>query len=240
MLSVALIGPDGAGKTTVGRQLESSFPFPVKYVYMGVNHESSNILLPSSRLVLAIRRAITAKNNGVRVAMEDNQTKGPSTGLRRLLSWVRSYLGLINLLAEECFRHALVCYYQRRGRLVVLDRWFYADYYTSERDDQRRWPLSKRIHSYMLRRVYPHPDLVIYLDAPAEVLFARKKETTVAALERRRGMYSELRAVVKDFIVVDAGQPRDMVVQNVSWLIYSFCKARGINETRRNAVIRGQ
>ena len=32
--TVALIGPDGAGKTTVARALEEALPFPVEYLYM--------------------------------------------------------------------------------------------------------------------------------------------------------------------------------------------------------------
>jgi hypothetical protein len=37
----------------------------------------------------------------------------------------------------------------------------------------------------MLEHFYPKPNLVIYLDAPAEMLFARKKEGTIELLEQR-------------------------------------------------------
>ena len=55
--TVALIGPDGAGKTTVARRLGDVLLLPVTYLYMGVNPDSSNVLLPTTRLVHAFRRA---------------------------------------------------------------------------------------------------------------------------------------------------------------------------------------
>ena len=57
MFTVALIGPDGAGKSTVGRELERRLSFPAKYIYMGVNLESSNLVLPTTRLILGIKRS---------------------------------------------------------------------------------------------------------------------------------------------------------------------------------------
>jgi ABC-type branched-subunit amino acid transport system ATPase component len=54
MFTVALIGPDGAGKTTIGRRIEHTLPLPVKYVYMGVNLDSSNHMLPTTRLLKSI------------------------------------------------------------------------------------------------------------------------------------------------------------------------------------------
>ena len=56
MFTVALIGPDGAGKSTIGRKLQEISPLPMKYVYMGVNLESSNLVLLTTRLLLEIKR----------------------------------------------------------------------------------------------------------------------------------------------------------------------------------------
>ena len=58
VFTVALVGPDGAGKSTIARQLVGhKLPLPVKYVYMGVNLDSSNLVLPTTRLILEIKRA---------------------------------------------------------------------------------------------------------------------------------------------------------------------------------------
>ena len=74
----------------------------------------------------------------------------------------------------------------------------------------------------MLQKLYPKPDFVIFLDAPTEVLFARKSEGTLAALEDRRQEYVRLRDVVKNCAVVDVSQPVDDVTREVSELIMNF------------------
>jgi thymidylate kinase len=231
MLSVALIGPDGAGKTTITRRLEQSLPVPVRYVYMGVNLGSSNVLLPTSWLIVGIRRAFGWTEH--RCASESTELEPETSSNRNVLgrgiSWLRSYLRLANLLAEECFRHSLVWYYQRRGNIVLLDRWFFADYFTTASIGQKRQPVSKRIHAFMLDRVYPKPDLVIYLDAPAEILFARKGEGTLKGLERQCVNYRQLRDVVKSFAVVDASQEEQVVASDVTALIHHYYKGRGFN-----------
>ena len=231
MLSVALIGPDGAGKTTISRRLEQALPLPVKYVYMGINLGSSNVLLPTSWLIVKIRRALGwTQNRAVAPLVQGRVGNLPTDNLlKRVAAWLRSYLRLANLLAEECFRHSLVWYYQRRGKIVLLDRWFFADYHTSINTDHQRQSLDRRIHRYMLKHIYPTPDLVIYLEAPAEMLFARKGEGTLEALERQRQNYQQLRGVVKHFAVVDASQTEHVVAGEVTALIYDYYKTKVFN-----------
>jgi hypothetical protein len=49
--TVALIGPDGCGKTSVARLLLQTSRVSMKYLYMGLSIDSSNAALPTSRLV---------------------------------------------------------------------------------------------------------------------------------------------------------------------------------------------
>jgi thymidylate kinase len=68
----------------------------------------------------------------------------------------------------------------------------------------------------MLGRFYPRPDLVVYLDAPGEVLLARKGEGSVEALERRRDEYRAIAALVPAFVEVDATKPVEAVATQVA------------------------
>ena len=88
----------------------------------------------------------------------------------------------------------------------------------------------------MLKHLYPKPNLIIYLDAPAELLFARKGEGTLKALEHRRQEYLQMRDLVKHFAVVDGSQPVDAVVSEVSGLIEDFYHFKAGITTKVNHV----
>jgi thymidylate kinase len=123
--------------------------------------------------------------------------------------------------------------------MVLFDRHYFSDYHAYDiSDENRRRTIHQRIHGYFLNKIYPKPDLVIYLDAPGEVLFARKGEGSVEALERRRQDYFKLRDIVEHFIVVDATQPLEKVTEEVTkkiWDFYMSCiekpvKVRNVSE----------
>jgi len=214
--TVALIGCDGAGKTTVARALERESGLPVRYLYMGVSAESSNRQLPSTRIAHAIK-----------------QRAGPGPGprprgVRRARQAARSTLRLANRLAEEWYRQLITQTFLTRGSIVIFDRHFLADYHASDIAGTGR-PLSRRIHGWMLMHAYPRPDLVVLLDAPPEVLFARKREGTLASLARRREDYRGLAGaagIARSVAVVSATPPVDTVVADVTRIVREAAMGR--------------
>ena len=224
MFTVALLGPDGAGKSTIGHKLEQISPLPMKYIYMGVNLESSNLVLPTTRLWLEVKRArgqrpdiATRPING-RLPDKNKKSFG-----KKFAASLKAAVRLVSLTVEEWFRQIVVWSYNLRGYLVILDRHFYFDYYAHDvaNQDPHR-PISSKIHGFMLEKLYPKPDLVIFLDAPAEVLYARKPEGTLQSREDRRREYIQLRDQVKNYAVVDVSRPEEESTREVCELIMNF------------------
>ncbi len=226
MFSVALIGPDGCGKSTISKMLLQDTSFKSKRIYMGVDREQSNYALPTTHLIRWVKRKLYAGLDQGGPRDISNDRKMPSSGVpKRLIKQLTTALVFFNNTAEEWYRQLLTWYFIRSGHIVIFDRHFYADFYhyhVNGRDG--RW--TSRLHGYMLEHFLPKPDLVIYLDAPAELLFARKKEGTIALLEERRRDYLELQDKVPHFATVDATQALDVVYMDVQQLIMRFLQTK--------------
>ena len=227
--TVALLGVDGAGKTTVARRLEDELGLPVSYLYMGVNPDSSNRMLPTTRLVHEVKRRRGAPPD-TRGPREHAELRAPRarSPLQRAVRSTRSAARLANRIAEECYREAISWREIRRGHVVLYDRHFRADYHAYDVAGGAELPLSRRVHGFFLSRVYPEPDLVVVLDAPPEVLLARKGEGTLSSLARRRQEYLDLRALTKHYAVVDASRSLDDVVAEVKALVRRFAETRSL------------
>jgi thymidylate kinase len=219
MFSVALIGPDGAGKSTIANMLAESFPVSVKVLYMGINLDSSNVMLPTSRLIRRVKKLGRRKSGAV-----DQRTGQPKA--RKASGGVRAVFRLGNRLAEEWYRQIMMWKYQRNGAIVICDRHFQFDfdYGVSGPDGVPDQRLTERLHRWCLAKLYPSPDLTILLDAPGEVLFARKAEATVDWLESRRQALLQQGEKLDNFIAVDTTKPLDAVYKEVSNHILNFYK----------------
>ncbi len=214
MFSVAVIGPDGAGKTTIARRLEQASSLPIKYLYMGINLESSNVALPTSRFIEWLKRK-RLKNSGApkpASASLHHRANGKHKSANPLWAAIR----LLNRLAEEWYRQYLSWKIRRAGQIVVYDRHFKFDFELERGGaSAEKLRVTDKIHRWCLAKFYPQPDVVFYLDAPAEVLFARKGEATVEYLEARRQAFLRQGQVTRNFIRVDATQTADEVYNEV-------------------------
>ena len=220
---VSIIGADGAGKSTVAKKLCDAHPLWMKYIYMGASIEASDISLPTSRLLVTMKRRrlghISAEHDRLPPAamMTDEMRARLPRGKA-----VKA-LGVINRIAEEWYRQVFVWYYTLRGYIVICDRHFLYEYFPDSKSlgskDRR---LSVRFHASLLRHYYPKPHLTVFLDAPPEVLHARKPEWTFEHLEKQRAGIIEQGKVAKEFVRVDATQSEDKVFSEVYAQIERF------------------
>lgn len=165
-LSVAVLAPDGAGKSTLAEGVCEHFFFPVDQIYMGLYQKRES------------NRAL--------------QLPG---------------LGLIGKMVTQWQRY-LQGYAKRvRGRFVIFDRYSYDALLPA------RHALSRlqRVRRWLLAYSCPAPNVMLMLDAPGEVLFARKGEHSAEYLEQHRQAYLKLRKQFPQLIVVDAMRDADQV-----------------------------
>jgi thymidylate kinase len=230
MTSIALVGIDGAGKSTIASAVAARLGVPARVVYMGVNVETSSLMLPTTRLLLALKQRRGGRPDMVANFGRDCRgVRASVVTAGRLAVWV----------SEEWFRQAVALWHQARGRVVIFDRHFAAD----ERADDaalsrggRSSCWAARLHEFVLDRLYPRPDLIVALDGPAATLLARKTEaddTDVDTLEARRRAYLDLARTTPGSAVVDATGPLDDVVAVVTATIQSFLAGRAATRTVR-------
>lgn len=227
MFTIALIGPDGSGKSTVTQRLINECPLPSKSIYMGTNPDACNYMLPTTWTLVKVKQLLGKKNDQGGPFDPDTAKPRSTNAIKNVLRDTKSALLTANLIGEEWFRQAVAWSFKRRKYVVIFDRHFYSDYYSydiAEGGKGQKW--FRRAHGWMLEHLYPKPDLVIFLDAPAEVLFERKQEGTVALLEERRASYLEMQSHFKRFEVVDASQPEEQVFTEVVNTLVAFYQTK--------------
>jgi thymidylate kinase len=220
--AIALIGGDGSGKTTVARRLVAESSVPMRYLYMGLNPDSSNVALPTTRLVhaLKVRRAVDRAGG----AMTESEARSSLHKLEnrdrpRSAAWM--WARLANRLAEEIVRQVLSWWYQARRFVVIYDRHFVFDHTPS-----RGAPTQERIHEWFLAHLYPKPDLVLFLDAPGEVLWPRTREVPAEHLDARRMEYLGRAGLVREFRVVSVDRDLEAVFDDVSGQVRTYLESR--------------
>jgi thymidylate kinase len=227
MFTVALIGPDGSGKSTLCQRLVDESTLPTKRIYMGPNPEAYTHRLPTTRLLHLTKQLLgleTDQGGPHNPATAREPSKNPT---KRFLVNLKSTVIILNLIAEEWYRQAIAWYFLRQKYIVLFDRHFFVDYYDQDiAADPPHELWIRRFHGKILDKFYPKPDLTICLDAPAEVLFARKHEGTIELLEERRRSYQKMRALMPHFETIDASQNAEKVFADAQDAILRFYQTR--------------
>jgi thymidylate kinase len=121
--------------------------------------------------------------------------------------------------------------FKLRGFVVLCDRHFIFEHRLESSESNEL--LSVRLHNWLLRRFYPRPDIVVFLDADAAFLQKRKMEWPVEHLEYQRQTIIKQRPLVGHFVTIDTTQPLAVVVDQVANEIVQYRSARDRNEPIR-------
>jgi len=206
-LTVVLLGPDGSGKSSVAKRL-------VDELHGTFYRDKSRHVHWKPAVFLRQRRA-------ERPATTDPHGQKPRGWLTSQLAlcyhWSEYFVGGITQFLPVLFRSGL----------VLIERHHY-DFEI----DPRRYRLQRP--SWLVRRAFgclPKPDLVFVLDAPAEVLQARKPEVTPEESRRQREAYLTLAARLPNSRVINCTQPLDLVVADIVLETLSYCEKRQAKRT---------
>jgi thymidylate kinase len=219
MATIALIGADGSGKTTIAKMLLASPPAKMKYLYMGLNIESSNYALPTSRLIFYLKllkykrknrnfKDVKLKNLSLHNIEEDRTVdKRGKFG---------AFVRLGNRMAEAWYRQIISWIFQLSGYTVLYDRHYIFDSSTNQScEELKKQRITTIMHKWMINNLLSKPKLVFLLHAPPEVLFERKGEADLEYLKARTESFMKVGRSFKNFIIVDATQPIDKVFADV-------------------------
>lgn len=223
MTSIAIVGADGAGKTTLARALEARYPGEVTYLYMGANPSSSEVSLPTTRVVHWLKVREVSRSSSDVSPVEAEQLLHGVEYRRDSRGKIWAAARLVNRIAEHSLRQAVSWAHQLKGRIVVYDRHPLFDSFPAAGRPSR---LSDRLHLWFLRYLYPKPSFVIYLDAAPEVLLGRKQEVPAEYLARRRQAFLRLGAETAHFQLIDASMPADTVYAMAEAMITKTVAAR--------------
>ncbi len=201
-LTVALCGADGCGKSTAASAI--------------VNGLSGTFSPQKGRHFHWKPPLLSARRRAARGPASDphgQPVRGrPASLCYFLFHWLEFCLG-----SHLCFRPITF-----RGGLVLVDR-FYYDFFV----DQRRYRL--QVPQGIIRLGYAFlkkPDLVLLLDAPAEVLQSRKQEVPPAETERQCRAYRALVGSLRNGRIINAAQPVEKVGADIYRTILDFLRQR--------------
>jgi thymidylate kinase len=205
---VAVLGSDGSGKSTVVNALAQRFA-GCPYANVRTFHW---------------RPRVVARSHGAEPVSDPHgrPSRGVLGSALRLMvlatDWILGYWGqLVHLRAK--------------GSILVFDRMYFDLVVDPKRYRYGGGPRLARA----LWRILPKPDLVFFLDVPADVILHRKQEVARPEIERQRGAYMAVTRQHARGHVLDGTRPVAAVVDEMqrvmrAWMVeHSIASLTGLH-----------
>jgi thymidylate kinase len=186
-LKIVILGPDGAGKSSVINGLIDSLDLGGRTVKM--RHLKPQLVMPQLR----------DNPNSIVVDPHGKAPRGALLSLVKIVVW----------LMEEWYAYF---FQMKKGTVLLCDR-----YYHDLLVDPIRYRFGAPLWTArVIAKLMPQPNLWILLHAPAEVLQARKQEVAPEETARQCQAYLNFIREQREHVIVDASQPLDKVISDAA------------------------
>lgn len=182
-LFVAFCGPDGSGKTTISKKLETEIVTSLSEIFPVVHHRHGRFgFIPDLKAIynwfgrhlgLPERRKLSVENA---VKMLDEPP----------FSVLRSSLYLAYYSIDYFLGHFMLLRARAAGHTVLFDRYYY-DYLVHKTYERIPVSIRKAIFSF-----YPQPQLIIFLSGNAEVIHRRKPELVPKQIDTQQAIFAQI------------------------------------------------
>lgn len=191
---LCFIGPDGSGKSTISQLVIQS----MQDIFTDLQyfHGHFAILPPLSTL------------SGGKDEPEKQEIIAGHEN-RKMMGKVPASLMMIYYSLDYIIGFFWIFVRRRQFDFVIFDRYFY-DYVIQP------IPFSPDSHLYRyLLALIPKPDIIIFLQSPAEIIFQRKPELSIPELSRQIEICNQVVQGMSAAYIVDNTQPKVVVVQMI-------------------------
>ncbi|MEN8184414.1 MAG: hypothetical protein ABFS46_17965 [Myxococcota bacterium] len=222
---IAVLGPDGSGKSTIVQTLDKwlSWKLDVYPVYFGSGDGSASLV----RLPLKFAKDLLS---GQRRPKDGAPAVSGALGLQRRVSLVRAAWAIV-LAWEKRAKLRRAVRARNRGMIVLCDRFpqtqvmGYNDGpllapWLESRSRFRKWLACWESEQYERAHACA-PDLAIKLDVSSEVAISRKPEISPAESQRKRDALRKIHyGTTCQEIVIDSTQPLESVLLQVKTAVW--------------------
>lgn len=212
---VALLGPDGVGKTTVADHLcERLFQRPFKVC----RHFEYNFhILPKLKHLRACLGRLLGRRIEVKQPPQPG-TKGSAMNPEHPTMGAMAYV--LYYAVDLLLGHLVVAKLRGQSGLIVFARYFHDYYFQKGYRNAPRWFLR------LLESLIPSPDLIVCLHRNPSEIYAAKPELDLVEIEAQQELIRATCATRPNAVVIDGSEGVDKTVERVADAVVSALLAR--------------